>query len=78
MRLYTYSYAYSSEMTCAVPYVPGTARVFTAVITPNTCNRCCCFAATAANDCDHASYWRCSILTAAVAAPGAPAHALYC
>ena len=50
--------------------------VFTAVISP-FCDYCCCFAATAADAGDCALYWCCSIFTAAVAAPGAPAAALH-
>ena len=75
---FTYSYAYSSTIICVVLYVPRTGMVFTAEINPNTCNYCCCFAATAANAHDGALYWCCSILTAADAAPGAPAAAPYC
>ena len=59
-------------------YLPGIGRAFTAAITPNTCDYCCCFAATAADAGDGALYWCCSIFTAAAAAPGAPATALYC
>ena len=58
-------------------YVPGTRTVFTAVITPNTCDYCCCFAATAADAGDGALYWCCPIFTAA-ATPAAPAVALCC
>ena len=71
---------YRSTVICVMLYVPGTDRVFTPVISPinNTCDYCCCFAATAADAGDGALYWCCSIFTAAAAAPGAPATALYC
>ena len=36
-------------MICVMLYVPGTGMVFTAVITPNSCDYCCSFAATAAD-----------------------------
>ena len=65
-------------MVCVVLYVPGTGMVSTVVIKPNTCDYCCCFAATAAGSVDGAWYWYCSILTAADAAPGARTAALYC
>ena len=67
-----------NDLCCAVHIIPGTGMVFAAVITPNTCDYCCCFAATATDAGDGALYWCCSILTAAAAAPGAPAAALYC
>ena len=59
-------------------YVPGTGMVFTAVITPNTCDYCCWFAATGADAGDGAWYWCCSTFTVAAAPPGAPAVALNC
>ena len=43
-------------MICVVLYVPGTGMLFTAVITPNTCDYCGCFAATAADAGDRALY----------------------
>ena len=52
--------------------------LFTAVITPNTCDYRCYFAATAADAGDGALKWYCSIFTAPAAAPGAPGAALYC
>ena len=52
--------------------------VFTAVITPNTCDYCCCLAATAADACDGACIGAALIFTVAAAAPGAPAAAQYC
>ena len=49
-------------MFCVMLYVPGTGMVSTAVITPNTCNYCCSFSATAADAGDCALCWCCSIL----------------
>ena len=70
---------YSSTMICVTWYAVRTSYrhdIFTAVITPNTCDDCCCFAATVADAGDDALYWCCYIFTAA-AVPGAPAAALY-
>ena len=59
-------------------YVPATGMVFTAVITPNTCDHSAAATAATATDAgDGALYWSCSIFTAAASA-GAPADALYC
>ena len=51
----------SSTMICVMLYVPGTGMVFTAVITPNSCDYCCSFAATAADAGDGALYSCCSL-----------------
>ena len=59
-------------------YLPGIGRAFTAAITPNTCDYCCCFAATAADAGDGALCWWCSIFTVAADAPGGLAAALCC
>ena len=71
---------YRSTVICVMLYVPGTDRVFTPVISPinNTCDYCCCFAATAADAGDGALCWWCSIFTVAADAPGGLAAALCC
>ena len=51
--------------------------VFSAVITPNTCDCCCRFAATAADAGDGVLYWCCAIFTVAAAAPGTAGAARY-
>ena len=78
--LYAYSYELSvqqyNDLLPGMLYVLGTGMVFTAVITSKNFDSCCCFAATAADAGDGALYWCCSMFT--VAAPAAPAAALYC
>ena len=65
-------------MICSTSYIPGTGMVFTAVITPNTCDYCCYCSTTVADTGDGVLYWCYPLFTAAAAAaPGSPAAALY-
>ena len=46
-----------NDLCCAVRMIPGTGMVLAAVISPNTCDYFCCFAANAADVGDGALFW---------------------